>query len=120
MKIRLFILLFTVPVLIFGNNAVVLIENYNEVFEMSCCTEDDGALNDCCCEHSEQEKAPCHDGECTSNGCFFSIQYNLISDIESEFTFLNLEFLDKDISSVFNSFLPIVDQSIWIPPKIYS
>lgn len=99
---------------------MTLIEITKEVVEMSCCGENDTS-KECCCEHPDkEEKTPCRDGKCSSNGCFFSVQHNLISDIESDFGFFNFDFLDKEISSDLNSFIPIVDQFIWTPPKIYS
>lgn len=124
LKFRLFILLFTLPLLIFGNTASVVLNTAESAIERACCAEE--SSDDCCCDHSEKkssdssEKTPCQDGECTSNGCFFSVQHNFFSENTSDFSLLPLDFLGEKISTFINVSLSNASCAIWIPPKIHS
>lgn len=119
MKFQLFILFLIIPLLITGNSTIGLIETQiKSTIEMTCCSETE--KSDCCCDHSESEELPCQNGECSTNGCFLTIQHIHFLDNISESSIFNLDFLNKKIRTSLNSFFPMVNQTIWIPPKINS
>lgn len=117
MKLKLAILLISLPLLVFGNSVVTVSETlFSEHSAMACCSGESESTHDCCCDHSEKSGSDC-ESQCAANGCFFSAP-----------TFIsNAAFIPETVSVIYKnaavavepaSLIPSFSGSIWIPPKI--
>lgn len=121
MKIRVLILLLTLPLFVFGNSGAMYLDSLNTVeMEMACCSDTEDPSN-CCCDSSDQESLPCDNGQCETNGCIISVPSTLFSSEFSEEASFFLEYFSNNkIQTTFDSFIPMDISSIWTPPKIIS